>query len=425
MEQDKLEQKIEEIDATIPEKRNPISFQKLTETLNKWLLIKDENIIKVVAGVVIANRLPTDPVWLFIVAPSGGTKTEFIRGLDKIEGIYPISDLTPQTFLSGERGKKDASLLFRLPDNPILTYKDFTTVLTMHFDKKHAILSQLREIYDGSYRKEFGTGESKFWKGKLGFIAGVTPVIDNHGGVYAVLGERFIQYRPIQPDVIQLSRRAMENSGGENQMREEIQNAFADYVAGVKIPSEKIQQPEELKDRIAHLAAFCVKARSGVIREGYSTREIELIPDAEVPTRFAKQIITMADTFYLMNEMKLEETDYTLLTKMGLDSIPQKRRLILEVLMNTEDYLETSYVATKIDYPTNTTRRTLEDLHGLGLLARLHEGQGHADKWMINERTREFLSKANIKVATVRKPVNEQENESVPEKSDESLEGLF
>lgn len=375
-------------------KRNPISFQQLEETIKKWLLIEDVNITKVVIGAVIANRLAGDPVWLFIVAPSGGTKTEFIRGLDLISGIYPISDLTTQTFISGERGNKNASLLFRLPTNAILTYKDFTTVLTMHQDKKHAILAQLREIYDGSYSKEFGTGETKRWKGKIGFIAGVTSIIDHHTVVYSVLGERFIQYRPLQPDSILLSKRAMKNTGKENPMRDEIQNAFADYISGIQIPAGSITLPDEITDKIAHLATFCVKARSGIVRDGYASREIELVPDPEVPTRFAKQLVTLGAAFYVINGDQFSDDDYNLLCKIGVDSIPKKRRIILELLASKDVEVETAKVATEIGYPTNTTRRELENLHGLGLLKRFPGGQGRADRWSLNDKSREYIKKA-------------------------------
>jgi len=413
-----LEQKIQAIEATIPEKRNPIGFKTLQETINRWLLIRDMGIIKVLAGAVIANRLNADAVWLFIVAASGGAKTELIRGLNKVEGIYPVSDLTPQTFLSGDKGQKNASLLLRLRADTILTLKDFTTVLTMHRDKRHAILSQLREIYDGYYRKEFGTGESKTWEGKMGFIAGVTSVIDNHQSVFQVLGERFIQYRPTQPDAIALAKKAIANNGGEKVMREEIQNAFADFIAGITIPQNTTIVSENLKDRIAHLAAFCVKARSGVIRDGYSSREIELIPDAELPTRLAKQLITMESAFELIGDGTPEE-NYELIYKIGMDTMPLKRKRTLETLLMSDKPLETADIATTIGYPTNTTRRILEELHGLGLAAREHFGQGHADKWLISKTTTELLEKArpdSLKVAPLEESSNAQ---GIPEKSDE------
>lgn len=391
-----IEQKFQEIEKTIPEKRNPIDFQTLEQTIDKWLLRKDKGIIKVLVGSVIANKLPGDPVWLFLVTASGGTKTELIRGLNKIDGIYPLSDLTPQTFLSGEKSRKDASLLLRIPKEVILTLKDFTTVLTMHRDKRHAILSQLREIYDGQFKKAFGTGETKEWEGKLGFIAGVTPIIDTYCSIYQVLGERFVQYRPLQPDPIKLSLKAINNSGDENKMREEIQNAFADFIAGIKIPSEKIAIPEELKNRIAYLSAFCVRARSGVEREGYSTREIELIPEPELPTRLAKQLIKLASAFSLISRGFTEE-DYRLIYKIGMDTLPLKRKLAIKTLLKADDYLETADIAMKIGYPTNTTRRVLEELHGLKLIIRESKGRGYADRWIISETTRELLEKAKPK----------------------------
>ena len=416
-----LEQKIQEIEKTIPDKRTPIDFQTLEKIISKWLLIQDKGIIKVLAASIIANKLKTDPVWLFIVAASGGTKTELIRGLNKIDGIYPISDLTPQTFLSGEKGHKNASLLLRLPlEDTILTYKDFTTCLTMHRDKRHAILSQLREIYDGYYRKEFGTGETKTWEGKMGFIAGVTSVIDNHQSIFQVLGERFVQYRPSQPNTIALAKKAMANSGGEKVMREEIQNAFANFVAGVEIPQEIPAISEELKDRIAHLAAFCVRARSGVIRDSFSSREIELIPDSELPTRLAKQFITLSSALVLIGDTP--EENYELIFKIGMDTLPQKRKRTLETLIGATKELETVDVAMEIGYPTNTTRRILEDLHGLGLVKRQHEGKGYADRWLISDYTKELLEKAKPNSLKLKSPSVSAGEDTVPEKSDEIIE---
>src|SRR3990167_9361111 len=378
----------------IPETRTPIDFATLEETIHKWLLINDKGLIKVLVGTVIANKLQADPVWLFIIAAPGGSKTELIRGLNKVDKVYSISDLTPQTFLSGEKNNKTGSLLLRLPFGTIFTYKEFTTVLTMHRDKQQAIISQLREIFDGYYRKEFVTGETKDWQGKIGFIAGVTTIIDRHHEIYSVLGERFVQYRPIQPDRIALAKKAISNSGGEDLMREEIQNAMADYISGIKIPEEKVAIPDWLVDKVAHLASFVVKARSGIIRESYHTREIEQIPDPELPTRLAKQLITLATAFSLMNNGQFTEDDYSLIYKIGLDSLPAKRKLTIEALLKQEDYLETSEFAIAIGYPTNTTRRILEDLQGLQLIDKQPKWKGNNDGWKIKNSTIEDLKKA-------------------------------
>jgi len=272
-----------------------------------------------------------------------------------------------------------------------------------------------------------GTGETKEWEGKIGFIAGVTSVIDKHYEVYSVLGERFVQYRPIQADSIELAKKAMGNSGGEKSMRDDIQNGIADFISGINIPQEKALASEELQDHIAHLATFCVKARSGIIRDGYSSREIDLIPETELPTRLAKQLITLLSALYLVGSNSSEE-DYELIWKVAMDSLPQKRRLVLERLIKETGQLETAQIATKIGYPTNTTRRILEDLHGLKLVDREHEGQGYADKWQVSKYTKELLEKAApaSMQETLLKPAVQ---EGVPEKSedlaDNEIKSLF
>lgn len=271
----------------------------------------------------------------------------------------------------------------------------------------------------------------KTWEGKIGFIAGVTSVIDKHYEIYSVLGERFIQYRPDQPDSIALAKKAMANSGGEKAMRDDIQNGVADFVAGIQIPDHKTLISEDLQDHIAHLAAFCVKARSGIIRNGY-THEIDLIPDTELPTRLAKQLITLSSALLLIGHTSPEE-DYELIWKVAMDSLPQKRRLVLLAMLKETEKLETADVALKIGYSTNTTRRVLEDLHGLKLLDREHEGKGYADKWIISNNTRGLLEKAvppNLHNSIFSKVQAESRVvESIPETSaelnEEQLGSLF
>lgn len=387
----KLEQAITEIEKNIPEERMPIDYAMLEERVSKWLLLKDKNVLRILLATVIANKLKGDPVWLLIVCASGGSKTELLRGLNKIPNIYALSDLTPQTFLSGMKGD-NASLLNRIdPYDTIMVMKDFTTVLTMHRDKRQEILGQMREIYDGYIKKAFGTGETKEWTGKLGFIAGVTTVIDRYQTVNQVLGERFIQYHLVHEDALTLARRSMSNTGDEVQMREEIQNAFADFIAGVEIPERNPDVSEEVKDKVVHLATFCVRARSGVFREGYS-REIEFVPDPELPTRFTKELMKLASALSLVDEQS-DEQNYDLVFKIGMDSIPQLRRSIVSMMRFDEEY-ETSKIASEVGYPSTSTRRALEELQALELLKKRSDGNGFSDWWSLTNLAIELLQVA-------------------------------
>ena len=367
-----------------------MKFQDVINAVNKWLILKDNRVIKILLGTVIANRFESDPVWLFIIAPPSSAKTELIRALSKIPQIYPLSSLTPQTFISGKigTGKKNLSLLTQL-NNKILTFKDFTTVMSLHRDKQAEILSQLREIYDGQYKKSFGTGDTVEWKGKLGFIAGVTPIVDTHYSIYNTLGERFIQYRLEPSDPIALAKIAMKGTGKETNMRNELCDIIAQFINGIQIPAiENIIIPNEIENKLAWLSAYCVIARSGIVRDGYS-REMIYRPEPEATPRLAKALSTLARGLAVINgaaEVSLE--DYALIYKVGMDILHPIRRGILKYL--TEDiYSEfsTSRVAEKIGYPINTTRRYLEDLSSLNLVRQIKGGSGNTDNWILSSST--------------------------------------
>lgn len=91
----------------------------------------------------------------------------------------------------------------------------------MRRDDREEILAQLREIADGRFDKEFGNDKVVHWKGKIGLLAGATPIIDEYFSVKQVLlGDRFIIYRPSHDNRIEMARKAIKNSSKERIMRE-------------------------------------------------------------------------------------------------------------------------------------------------------------------------------------------------------------
>lgn len=388
-----------------------MTIKDVLQTIKKWLFLKDTHVVEVLLATIIANRLETDPVWLFIIAPPSSAKTELIRALNQIPQIYPLSNLTPQTFISGKMGKTMCSLLPQL-HNKILTLKDFTTVLTMHRENRTELLAQLREIYDGYYKKVFGTGLAVEWQGKMGFIAGVTPIIDTHYSIYQVLGERFIQCRLTESDAVIMAKRAMQNVGQEKQMREEISTALSQFIWTIDIPKfTEIKIPEKIADQLAYLAAFCVRARSGVVRGRGQSGGISYIPEPEAPARLAKQLLTLAcGLAILYNSRELSARDYSIIHRVGMDTLPKMRLEILRLMRKQAKPLTTTELAEKTDYPANTVRRHLEDLQVLKVITRLPgkkpepgprlHGQATAPRgrpagrWQLSNLARNLLDKA-------------------------------
>jgi hypothetical protein len=339
----------------------------LESVVKSYLLIADKGLIKLIAATVICHRLPLEPVWLLIVAGPGAGKTELLSGLFGLHDVYPLSDLTPQTFMSGYQNEK-GSLLYRLPEKVIILMKDFTTVLEFPSEKQNTILAQFREIYDGSYSKEFGNAESRSWSGKMGFMAGVTPAVDKKQPIQQALGERFIKYRPVSANSMEVTKRAMENSGNEKQMREDIRNAFTDYIENVELPSEIPVAPQEYKDAVMYLAVFCAKARGVVLREGGGNREVIDIPEPEHPTRLVKQLLNLLIALSVISD-GFTDDDYRIIYKIGMDSLTAIRRRIIDHLFNTGSPQTLAEIAKAVGYPQNTTRRQLEDIECLKLVS--------------------------------------------------------
>ncbi len=90
----------------------------LQEKVGAYLLLEDRDALPVILGAVAAHRLGGDPVWLLIVGPSSGAKTELLNLLTLVPGVFFLSDLTEHTFASGLRtdGRRNPSLLPRLTD---------------------------------------------------------------------------------------------------------------------------------------------------------------------------------------------------------------------------------------------------------------------------------------------------------------------
>ena len=67
----------------------------LKHIYDKWLLLNDEDLIEVVLGSMAAHTLKGELVWLLLVAPPSGVKTEILRALELVPGLYPLSETLP------------------------------------------------------------------------------------------------------------------------------------------------------------------------------------------------------------------------------------------------------------------------------------------------------------------------------------------
>jgi DNA-binding MarR family transcriptional regulator len=357
------------------------SLGELLSVFRRRLYLPDPYPLETACATVVAHRLGGDPVWAVLVAAPGSGKTEIIQSLGGLPEVHPLSSLTAQTFASGLKGKRTASLLHRLEEagKSFITLKDFTTVISMHREARAEVLAQLREIYDGAFRKEYGTGETVSWEGRLGFLAGVTPVVDSHHAVTSLLGERFVYCR-FGGDRREASRRALAQRGAEPAMRAELRGAVRSFVESLEIVPPPLATAT--LERLLSIADFATRARTGVERDPYG-REIVALPALEAPTRLAKQLAGIVSALIVMGLSEAEALERAL--RLGYDCLPPARLAVLRLLRDA-DPLRTPELSERTGLPTSTCRRVLEDLAALGLLEREAGpgGRGGADAWALS-----------------------------------------
>jgi hypothetical protein len=378
----------------------PVPIDEAVETFQRWLYLPDPGVVYVVLGAIAANRLDGDPVWVLVVGPPGMGKTETLQTAARLPDVHPTGVLTEAALLSGtprrERAKGAAGGLLRtVGDFGLILCKDFGSVLSMQRDSRASVLAALREIYDGSWTRHVGVegGRTLHWSGKVGFIGGCTPTIDRHHAVMAAMGERFLLYRLPEVAADAQAARALDHEGCEGQMREELAAAATGVFAGEQRSPRPLSQDE--RRRLIALVSFVVRARSPVERDGYR-REIELVPEPEAPTRLAKVLARMLAG---LDSIGVERgLAWRVVLKAGLDCVP-KLRLQVVALLAEHDELTTPKIAEALDYPTSTTKRTLEDLTAHKVARRTSRGEGSADTWRLAEQAAEWYAASNSEMS--------------------------
>ena len=392
-----------------------MKFLNIEKKFDDYLLLEDRGVVRVVIASTIANQMEGNdsPTWLMLVSASSSGKSEILDSLldlkadaaGTIDLIYPISDLTTNSFASAYNSGagQTGSLLDLMPNKgAIMVFKDFTTLLSKGKDAQHAIMSQLREIYDGSYVKRTGTVDIK-WTGRLGAIAGVTEFIYESDEKMSAMGSRWVMYDVKQPNRMDVARRKLDNryaSVTETQKKLEIRGAVCEYITAAKefmlMEDDAVfrlnKEQEENLMRVANLSTI---ARSGVLKN-FQENKIIFVPSPEMPMRMLDQLISIGKAMVLMNQMDgikngLSELDMTILYDIALASIPKKRRMAMQVLTKFKLGVSTKGVSDYTHYPTQTVRMWLEELTALNLVKRV-QTVDHM-KWILREEWRDVMAK--------------------------------
>jgi len=364
-------------------------------------LIKDEHdiIIDIILAITISAKMYGDPIWLLIVGPSSGGKTELINTITKVPFVHNVSTMTENTLLSGMKPKngQETSLLHKIGKRGMITMKDYTSILAMREDKKEQIIGQLREVYDGEFTKRTGTGQDITWSGKLTFIGGVTDAIffDETG-----LGFGFRNIMFVLPDLsfedrMDILKRVQKNVVDIDKKRDSLQDLFKDYIAHKVEHPENFPTaddiPQQIKDNMMSISNFVTIARTPVKRDFQS--RVKGQPMKEAPARMFTMMLNLSQNIMFLNDKKelTHEQEFGLY-KTLFDSIPLP---IFNVIKQVTQYsrVTTKGLAHKLNMPTETVRKWLEDLNVLDIVHRVSEGG--FDKWSMVDKYKKLMISFN------------------------------
>jgi len=389
-------EKIQE-DLTLPD---PNTLEELLEVFKKWLILDDPEIIKIIAACMFANRLPGDPLWLFVIAPPGGSKTEILRSLTG-DWAVTLSTLSEHSLISGLRQGKNApdpSLIPKL-DGKVLIIKDFTSILSMRRESREEILGTLRDSYDGECSKAFGSNVSTVhYKSKFGLIAAVTPIIDRYYSIEQQLGERFLKARLRSLNPEKVVTKSLANIGKEDIMRRELSSAMQSFLLKTLVINEEPQYETGIQDQLIALASLLALLRSGVSRNQFD-HTIDFVPEAEIGTRLVKQLSKIAIGCALVDKRTtVSQDDYQIAKRIALDTLHSKKKVIVDALImlkikQGDVYFDTQEIGDFSNFPTETCKTILEDLRILNVIIRTGTNRF---SWKLNERICILLEKAQI-----------------------------
>lgn len=356
-----------------------VPFENVYDGYRKWLYLSDTSVIDALFGTLIANRFDGDPLWMFIIGPSGSGKSELILSVSEAPRVITMTSLTPQTLVSGynHAGGADSSLIPRLNNN-VLLIKDFTTILEMKSFNREEIFSILRDAYDGKTEKEFGNGITRSYISTFGIIAGVTHAIELYLSGQSAFGERWLGYKIVIPKTVKGRRRyiekARENTRHKKQMRKELSELGTSVLSYnyKKIP--KI--PERIDDKIVTLAEWTSQMRWAVRRDLY-TKEIISRPFTELGTRLVQQFTKFIRGVGMFKGLRtVTDDEYRLTRQMAVDSIDSDLNDIMKFLYTRgpDEWTEYKDILSETELPGENCRRKVENLLLLKVIKKRKEG---------------------------------------------------
>ena len=88
------------------------------DEIGRWMYLNDREGLVIIAATAVAIFLPGTPLWLIVIGPSGGGKTELLCMFIESEDGFVISKMTRNTLMSGLKDITPGDDLIHTPNPP-------------------------------------------------------------------------------------------------------------------------------------------------------------------------------------------------------------------------------------------------------------------------------------------------------------------
>lgn len=353
-----------------------ISPNEVYKVFHECLELKNNDLIDVIIGCVLANRMQDDPVWLQIVGPSGSAKSVICEAINCHYDIESVDTFTASTLVSGmtAAGGADPSLLLRLHQR-ILVTKDLTTILEMPAAVRDEIFGQLRSAFDGHYSKGFGNGTMvRTYNSKFGFIAGVTHAIEKYTEGHTALGERWIRYNIHDEDIIKIMLKMEKNlKEGKGDLAKTKMKSCMKEVFDFDYKLSEIEIPESTINQLINISQLIEMFRGTIQRDRFS-KEITYCAMSALPTRVFIQLRKTLTGICAFKKKRIsDEDDIRQIKNIAKSTIPLSREYFLhEIIKNgVKEEINLNGICKALKLPSITVQRHAENLIALNALEKV------------------------------------------------------
>jgi hypothetical protein len=366
-----------------------MTHNALHTLLAELLYIEDRGMIDIILASIVANSMKLgDPVWLTLIGPSSGGKSQIIRPFSKANPqlIHRIDDLTPNTLISGTLGMED-SLLGRIGKLGIISMDDLTVLFSKNQEARAEILAQFRMLYDGRFSKSSGNRkDSMVWEGYIGMISGSTPSIYRYFNEVADMGERFVSYRMKAFDKHKAVNFITAHRHTAHNLDEQLSTILGQYLRNLisQDNSKHLELSAETLEEIAHISEHCTLLRTPVHIDE-RTGLVDEFPEPEMPFRVMKQLTYLAQGLQMVYQKPLDKSNITPLLWTAYSLCNDKRRAYLKTIVGLHDngkQLTARNVSSVTGLHSDVCKKGMDQLQALGIIELADEESG-VKRWSL------------------------------------------